>query len=90
MAQQNYNLRHTVNRLNRSCLRPDRGFTETKDDDWDMTFQMTIGTKEMARTSAEGVDKIRLHDEELEQARADVHTRIKENVHLIRQLQGNP
>jgi hypothetical protein len=89
MVPQNYNLRHTVNRLTRSCVRPDRGFTETKDDDWDMAFQMMIEKKEIARMSAEGIDRIRRHDEELEQARADVHTRIKTNVHFIRQLQGN-
>ena len=42
MAQQNYNLRHTMNRLTRACLRLDRSFTETEDDLLDMTFQMII------------------------------------------------
>ena len=87
MCQQNYTLRFSVDRPTRACAREDA--TEAEGDDRDMTFQMVVGVKEMARMSAEGVNRIRRHDEELEQARGESHTRIKANVHLMRQLQGN-
>ena len=87
MARQNHRLRHDKLRLTRACVRQD--VTETEGDGWDMTFKMVVGETEMARMSAEGVDKIRHHDEELKRARTELHTRIKTNVNIIRRLQGN-
>ena len=87
LSRQNNRLKHDKSRLTRACVRQD--VTMTEGDSWDMTFKMVVGDIEMARMSAEGVDKIRHHDEELERARTELHTRIKTNVQIIRRLQGN-
>jgi hypothetical protein len=87
MCCQNHRLRTRVNLLTRICTRENRD--DWEGDNWDITFQMVIGDKEMAAMSAEGLSRLRGHDAELEQARVETRNRISKNVHLIRQLQGN-
>ena len=76
-----------MNLLTRVCTRENR--EEAEGDNWDMTFRMVVGPKEMAAMSAEGVSRLRCHDAELERARAETKNQINKNAHLIRQLQGN-
>ena len=73
LCVQNNRLQHDKRRLTRQCVRQD--VTLPEGNSWDLTFKMMIGDKEMERMSAEGVDRIKHHDEELKQARAELHSR---------------